>query len=124
MTEPTIFRDRFEQNVKDKLGVKYKNDVFLMLQETFHTGVYDTYTIEELLTLWGVHRHYDRLIERMDEYTQNHDDRMVIVAYDKGDFNVNHDEQKLLYFAVHDNHGAFISNGGALFQNGKLTFHT
>ena len=66
----------------------------------------------------------------MTQYTLDNDtkeprkDRMVVVQYDTGSLDVNHDEQKLLYFTVSANDGTFVSNGGALFQHGKLTFHT
>lgn len=124
------FREQFEYNIKNEHGKKPNENVFFMTHPSHHNGIMDSYTIEELLTTWGVHRHYDRVVERMIALTTDpdtkkpHQDRMVVVQYDSGDLDVNHNEQKLLYYIVSHNDGTFVSNGGALFQHGELTFHT
>ena len=85
---------------------------------------YREITIMELMKVWGVQEHYDRMVEHLHRFAHDKINRMVVLQYDNGAYDANSTEQKLLYFAVTDNDGNHIINGGVLFQNGKMSFHT
>ena len=113
-------RKRFEAMVAIGDAELVNNNVFLLKKE-FDL---EAKTIKGLLTWWGVHRHFDHMVEHLSNLAPDKENRMVVVQYDIGAFDVNHDEQKMLSFNISDNNGKHIMNGGVLFQHGEMSFHT
>lgn len=85
---------------------------------------YRQITISELMKIWDVQQHYDHMVDHLHRLAKDKENRMVVLQYDSGAYDANPDEQKLLYFEVTDNDGNHVINGGVLFQNGKMSFHT
>jgi len=118
------YRNRFNKMINSEKSATLANDNIYMVKYTIVKEDYKQITISELVTAWGMHRHYDHMVEHLSNLAKDKVNTMVAVQYDIGAYDVNHDEQKMLYFAATDNDGKHIINGGVLFQHGKMSFHT
>jgi len=120
------YRDNIEALLKsdDSSSAQVIKENIYMTKYLIVNEDYREITIMELMKVWGVQEHYDHMVEHLQRLAHDKINRMVVLQYDNGAYDANPDEQKLLYFAVTDNDGHHIINGGVLFQNRKMTFHT
>lgn len=118
------FRARFNKMINSEHSATLVNNNIYMVKYSIIEEDYRQITIRELVTAWGLQRHFDHMIEHLSNLATDKVNTMIVVQWNTGAFNVNHDEQKLLYFAVTDNDGKHIINGGVLFQHGEMNFHT
>lgn len=118
------YRERFNKMINTEHSTTLANDNIYMMKYSIVEEDYKQITIRELVTAWGLHRHFDRMIEHLSNLAPDKINTMVTVQFDIGAYDVNHDEQKMLYFAVTNNEGEHIINGGVLFQHGQMSFHT
>lgn len=118
------YRERFNKMINSENSATLANDNVYMMKYSIVKENYRQITIKELITAWGLHRHFNHMIEHLSNLAPDKINTMVAVQYDIGAYDVNHDEQKMLYFAVTNNKGEHIINGGILFQHGQMSFHT
>ena len=120
------YRDNIEALLKsdDSSPAEIVKENIYMTKYLIVNEDYREITIMELMKVWGVQEHYDRMVDHLHRLAHDKTNRMVVLQYDNGAYDANPDEQKLLYFAVTDNDGNHIIDGGVLFQNGKMSFHT
>lgn len=117
------FKERMTQLLELQQAEQVKRNIYLLDYINIKNN-YTPITLEELLTVWGVHRYFDHMIEHLSTLAPNKETTSVLVQYDLGSLNVDHDEQKMLYFAIVADDDSLGMNGGVLFQYGKISFHT
>lgn len=117
------FKERMTQLIETGQAEQVKQNIYLFDYFDIKNH-YNPITIEELLTMWGVHRHFEHMLDHISSLTPDKETTSVAVQWDIGTLDTNHDEQKMLYFAIvaDDNH--LVMNGGVLFQHGLMSFHT
>ncbi len=85
------------------------------------------YTLREVLRAWGVVKHYPRLMMELQQRLRYTEDKIMYLCVEghNSDLRKEPHIQKLLYFEIRDKHtGNFRSNGGILFENGKMSWHS
>lgn len=120
------YRDNIEALLKsdDSSPAEIVKENIYMTKYLIANEDYREITIMELMKVWGVQEHYDRMVGHLQRLARDKTNRVVVLQYDNGAYDANPTEQKLLYFAVTDNDGNHIIDGGVLFQNAKMSFHT
>ena len=96
------YRERFNKMINTENSATLANDNIYMMKYSIVDEDYRQITIKELVTTWGLHRHFDRMIKHLSNMAPDKENRMVVVQYDIGAFDVNHSEQKMLSFNISD----------------------
>ncbi len=84
------------------------------------------WTIRDIMEKWGVLKHYEALIDNMEQKTSSNE--VIAIVEWNGSTDELYpapSEQKILNWGIYDeNTGNTHIYGGIVFQNGKMTFHT
>jgi len=82
-------------------------------------------TVKQIVEIWGYSEHYEEMIEHLNNLVKRNPDEHLLVHYDNGTLEENHNAQKLLGWSiVNDRTRKFGLVGGVLFHQGEMSFHT
>lgn len=127
-SEPRMLKLRFntEDYEEIKIGKVFARRFLLENKnEDDPDKKWSSITVKQIVEIWGYGKHYDDTIEHLNNLVKRNPDEHILVHYDYGILEENHNFQKLLGWSIfNDRTREFGLVGGVLFYQGEMSFHT